>query len=86
MLARTFVALGFSNLDYMEDTADDTPADGINAAEGGVGSCERRTSVPGVVMVGGLAPSRPSPHHMRFEDFAGKLQAPGTLKTTQVSS
>lgn len=80
-LARTFAALGISSREHTEDDADTGM---VAPAAGSVGSCEARTSIPGVVMIGGLGPGRPSPHHMRFEDFAAKLQSPATLRAAQV--
>lgn len=82
-LARTFAGLGISNLDFGEEAAAEPLAD-TGAAVGSTAS-ERRSSIPGVVMIGGLSAQRPSPHHMRFEDFAAKLQSPNTLRTAQVS-
>eukprot|EP00878_Enallax_costatus_P021250 GHUV01022492.1.p1 GENE.GHUV01022492.1~~GHUV01022492.1.p1 ORF type:complete len:1095 (+),score=464.09 GHUV01022492.1:138-3422(+) len=80
-LARTFAALGITNLDLTEGNTDAASTD----AAAGVGGARerRRSSTPGMVMIGGLSPGKPSPHHMRFEDFAAKLQSPETLKAAQ---
>lgn len=87
-LARTFAAVGITSLDSSDGGADAAFTDGASAADAssaaGAARERRRSSTPGVVMIGGLSAGRTSPHHMKFEDFAAKLQSPDTLKAAQV--
>ena len=44
----------------------------------------RGAVAPGPVFIGGMGSGGSSPRHERFEDFAKQLQAPATLRATQV--
>jgi hypothetical protein len=44
----------------------------------------RGAAAPPPVFIGGMSSGATSPRHERFEDFAKQLQAPATLRATQV--